>query len=56
MSDRFKLHCEFALWDRNTVIVNDIEHDADEYFQRNKILQVAALIKFETHEIVITKK
>jgi hypothetical protein len=56
MSDRFKLHCEFALWDRNTVVVNDIEHDADEYFKRNKVVQVAALIKFETHEILIAKK
>ena len=56
MSDRFRLHCEFALWDRNTVVVNDIEHDADEYFKRNKILQVSALIKFETHEILIVNK
>lgn len=56
MSDRFKLHCEFALWDRNTVIVDDKEFDADEYFKRNKILQIAALIKFETHQILIVKK
>lgn len=56
MSDRFKLHCEFALWDRNTVIVDDKEFDADEYFMRNKILQIAALIKFETHEILIVEK
>jgi hypothetical protein len=56
MSDRFKLHCDFALWDRNTVIVDEKEFDADEYFKRNKILQIAALIKFETHEILIVKK
>ena len=56
MSDRFKLHCEFALWDRNTVLVDEKEFDADEYFMRNKILQIAALIKFETHEILIVKK
>jgi hypothetical protein len=56
MSDRYKLHCEFALWDRNTVIVDEKEFDADEYFMRNKILQIAALIKFETHKILIVKK
>jgi hypothetical protein len=56
MNDRFRLHCEFALWDRNTVIVNDIEHDADYYFKHNKVVQVAALIKFETHQILIAKK
>lgn len=56
MNDRFRLHCEFALWDRNTVVVNDIEHDADYYFKHNKVVQVAALIKFETHQILIAKK
>jgi hypothetical protein len=56
MSDRFRLHCEFALWDRNTVVLDDKEFDADEYFKFNKIVQVAALIKFETHQILIVKK
>jgi hypothetical protein len=56
MSDRFRLHCEFALWDRNTVVIHEKEFDADEYFKFNKIVQVAALIKFETHQILIVKK
>ena len=56
MSDRFRLHCEFALWDRNTVVIDNKEFDADEYFKFNKIVQVAALIKFETHQILIVKK
>jgi hypothetical protein len=56
MSDRFRLHCEFALWDRNTVVIDEKEFDADEYFKFNKIVQVAALIKFETHQILIVKK
>lgn len=56
MSDRFRLHCELAMWDRDNIIVEDIEHDADDYFEHNKIVQVAALIKFETHEILIALK
>lgn len=56
MSDRFRLHCELAMWDRDNIIVDDIEHDADDYFEYHKIIQVAALIKFETHEILIARK
>lgn len=52
MSSRYNLHCEFALYDRNTVNIDGKEHDADEYFKQNKIIQVAAIIKFETHEIL----
>lgn len=56
MSDRFRLHCELAMWDRNQIIVEDEDHDADEYFEYHKIIQVAALIKFETHQILIARK
>ena len=56
MSDRFRLHCELAMWDRDNIIVDDIENDADDYFEHHKIIQVAALIKFETHEILIARK
>jgi len=56
MSDRFRLHCELAMWDRNSIIIDEDQHDADDYFEHNKIVQVAALIKFETHEILIARK
>jgi hypothetical protein len=52
MSSRYNLHCEFALYDRNTINIDGKEYDADEYFKQNKIIQVAAIIKFETHEIL----
>ena len=56
MSDRYRLHCELAVWDRNSIIIDEEQHDADDYFEHNKIIQVAALIKFETHEILIARK
>lgn len=56
MSNRFKLHCELAYWDRETVVIDGIEHDADEYFRRNKIIQVAALINYESHEFLVISK
>jgi len=52
MSSRYNLHCEFALYDRNTINLDGKEYDADEYFNQYKIIQVAAIIKFETHEIL----
>lgn len=56
MSDRFRLHCELAFWNRNTIEIENKEFDADEYFEHHKIIQVAALIKFETHQIMIARK
>lgn len=55
-SNRYNLHCEFALWDRDTIIVNETEYDADEYFKRNKIVQVGAIVNFLTHEFLIIGK
>ena len=52
MSSRYKLHCEFALYDRNTVNIDGKEYDADEYFKQNKIIQVAAIIQYDTHKIL----
>lgn len=56
LSNRYKLHCEFALWDRDTIVTNGIEHDADEYFRRNKIIQVGAIINYLTHEFLVISK
>lgn len=56
MSNRYKLHCELAFWDRDIIIINGVESDADEYFRRNKIIQVAALINYETHEFLLVPK
>lgn len=56
MSSRYRLHCEYALYDRNTVNIDGVETDADEYFKNNKILQVAAIIKYDTHEMLSIQK
>jgi len=52
MSSKYKMHCEFCLYDRNTVNIDGKEYDADEYFKQNKIIQVAAIIKYDTHEML----
>jgi hypothetical protein len=56
MSNRFKLHCELAYWDRDMIVIDGIEYDADEYFRRNKIIQVGALINYETHQFLVISK
>ena len=55
-SNRFRLHCQLAYWDRETVVIDGVEYDADQYFQRNKIIQVGAVINYDTHEFLVISK
>ena len=55
-----KHHCIFALWDRKNIIIEDKSidkyWDATEFFNRNKILQVAAVVRYEDYKLLEIEK
>lgn len=56
MSNKYRQHCELGFWDRDSIVINGIEHDADEYFSRHKVIQVATIINYHTHEFLVISK
>ena len=52
-------HCVFSVWSRSEIIILDGDninkYDADEYFRRNKIYQIAGIVNYENYNLLTLK-
>jgi hypothetical protein len=54
-----KRHCVYAIWSRSEIIVYEnntgISWDADHYFRRNKVYQIAAIARYSDYNLLTLK-
>jgi hypothetical protein len=54
-----KRHCVYAIWSRSEIIVFEnntgISWDADHYFRRHKVYQVAAIVRHSDYNLLTFK-